>query len=80
MRRLKVGTFKVESTGFRLGERFVKIIFDNALQRNVDEIYVTLYTDREELSALAALLKRWGFTEYGVKIGNGKEEQVLVKG
>lgn len=26
MRRLKVGTFKVESTGFRLGERFVKII------------------------------------------------------
>ena len=41
MRRLKVGTFKVESTGFRLGERFVKIIFDNALQRNVDEIYVT---------------------------------------
>ena len=79
MRRLKVGTFKVESTGFRLGERFVKIIFDNALQRNVDEIYVTLYTDREELSALAALLKRWGFTEYGVKIGNGKEEQVLVK-
>ena len=79
MRRLKVGTFKVESTGFRLGERFVKIIFDNALQRNVDEIYVTLYTDREELSALAALLKRWGFTKYGVKIGNGKEEQVLVK-
>lgn len=79
MRRLKVGTFKVESTGFRLGERFVKIIFDNALQRNVNEIYVTLYTDREELSALAALLKRWGFVSYGVKVGNGKEEQVLVK-
>ena len=79
MRRLEVGTFKVESTGFRLGERFVKIIFDNALQRNVDEIYVTLYTDREELSALASLLKRWGFTEYGIKIGNRKEEQVLVK-
>ena len=78
-RRLKVGTFKVETSGFRLGERFIKIIFDNALQRNVDEIYVTLYTDREELSALAALLKRWGFTEYGVKIGNGKGEQVLVK-
>ena len=25
-RRLKVGTFKVDSTGFRLGERFIKII------------------------------------------------------
>ena len=57
----------------------LKLFFDNALQRNVDEIYVTLYTDREELSALAALLKRWGFTEYGVKIGNGKEEQVFSK-
>lgn len=79
MRRLKVGTFKVESTGFRLGERFVKIIFDNALQRNVDEIYVTLYTNREELSALAALLNRWGFVNYGVKVSQGKEEQVLIK-
>lgn len=79
MRRLKVGTFKVESTGFRLGERFIKIIFDNAVQRNVDEIYVTLYTDREELSALVALLKRWGFVDYGVKIGLGKKERVLVK-
>jgi len=79
MRRLKVGTFKVESTGFRLGERFVKIIFDNALQRNVDEIYVTLFTDREGLTALASLLQRWGFTYYGVKQSNGKEEQVLIK-
>jgi hypothetical protein len=29
-RRLKIGTFKVNSTGFRLGERFLKIIFDTA--------------------------------------------------
>lgn len=79
MRRLKVGTFKVESTGFRLGERFIKIIFDNALQRNVDEIYVTLFNGREELTALASLLQRWGFTYYGVKNSNGKEEQVLIK-
>lgn len=78
-KRLKVGTFKVESTGFRLGERFVKIIFDNALQRNVDEIYVTLFTDREELTALSSLLQRWGFTTYGTKKSNGKIEQVLVK-
>lgn len=78
-RRLKVGTFKVESTGFRLGERFIKIIFDNAMQRNVDEIYVTLYTDREELAALDHLLQRWGFVRHGIKLNNGKEETVLVK-
>lgn len=78
-RRLKVGTFKVESTGFRLGERFVKIIFDNAQQRKVDEIYVTLYTDRGELVALEELLYRWGFVFYGIKHNGNKNEKVLVK-
>ena len=78
-RRLKVGTFKVESTGFRLGERFVKIIFDNAQQQNVDEIYVTLFTDREELIVLENLLYRWGFIEYGIKYTGEKTEKVLVK-
>lgn len=32
-KRLKVGTFKVINNGFRLGERFLKIIFDNALKK-----------------------------------------------
>lgn len=78
-RRLKVGTFKVESTGFRLGERFIKIIFDNALQRKVDEIYVTLFTDSGELVALEELLHRWGFAFYGIKHTENKKEKVLVK-
>lgn len=78
-RRLKIGTFKIDSTGFRLGERFIKIIFDNAIERKVEEIYVTLFEDRQELLALGALLRRWGFCEYGVKRSNGKEEKVLVK-
>lgn len=78
-KRLKVGTFKVESTGFRLGERFIKIIFDNAIARQVDEIYVTLFVDRPELQALDNLLLRWGFYHHGVKRSNGKEEHVLVK-
>ena len=78
-KRLKVGTFKVESSGFRLGERFVKIIFDNAIERKVEEIYVTLYTNRQELLALKSLLERWGFFEYGKKVGFNTEEIVLVK-
>lgn len=78
-RRLKVGTFKVESTGFRLGERFIKIIFDNAIKQKVDEIYVTLFTDRSELEALYALLCRWGFYYYGTKTTGDKVERVLVK-
>lgn len=76
-RRLKVGTFKIESTGFRLGERFLKIIFDNARNNNVDEIYVTLFEDkRDNVKALKELMEQWGFRRHGYK-ENG--ELVLVK-
>ena len=78
-KRLKIGTFKVEASGFRLGERFVKIIFDNAIERKVDEIYVTLFTDRQELLALKNLLERWGFYVHGEKRGRDTSEIVLVK-
>lgn len=76
-RRLKVGTFKVDATGFRLGERFVKIILDNAVKQNVDEVYVTLYEDRPELETLVGLLSRWGFEKHGIKTSTG--ETVLTK-
>ena len=62
-----------------MGERFIKIIFDNAIERNVEEIYVTLFENRPELIALKALLERWGFYDYGIKESNGKKEKVLVK-
>ena len=76
-RRLKVGTFKIDSTGFRLGERFFKIIFDNALLLKVDEIYVTLFENkREEVEKLKSDFEKWGFTKFGYKT-NG--EVVLVK-
>ena len=68
-RRLKVGTFKVISNGFRLGERFVKIIFDNALKNQVQEIYVTIYNKRPEQRKLIELLEQWGFVLWGKKGG-----------
>jgi predicted nucleic acid-binding protein len=78
-RRLKIGTFKVLSTGFRLGERFIKIIFDNAVQYKVDEIYVTMFENREDLQILSDLLTRWGFIRYGKKTTQNDEETVFVK-
>ena len=74
-RRLKVGTFKVISNGFRLGERFVKIIFDNALRHQVQEIYVTVYDKRPEQRRLIELLEQWGFVLWGKK----GEELVYVR-
>lgn len=47
-KRLKIGTFKVVSNGVRLGERFLKIIFDNAFINKVDEIYVTIFDKRDD--------------------------------
>ncbi|OKS89252.1 PIN domain-containing protein [Mucilaginibacter polytrichastri] len=70
-RRLKVGTFKVVGNGFRLGERFLKIIFDNALANKVEEIYVTIFQKREEQLRLIELLEAWGFTVWGMK-SNGE--------
>ena len=78
-KRLKIGTFKVDTSGFRLGERFIKIIFDNALHRKVDEIYVTLFEDNADLKALESLLDAWGFVRHGIKHSYGKKEAVFVK-
>jgi predicted nucleic acid-binding protein len=81
-RRLKVGTFKVCSTGFRgfrLGERFIKIIFDNAIRYKVKEIYVTMFENRKELQILSNLLCSWGFSKHGKKTTANGEETVFVK-
>ncbi|NCP83775.1 MAG: hypothetical protein GW823_02510 [Bacteroidetes bacterium] len=74
-KRLKVGTFKVINNGFRLGERFIKIIFDNALKNNVDEIYVTIFDKRDEQRRLIDLLELWGFVLWGKK----NDELVYVR-
>ena len=71
-KRLKIGTFKVVSNGVRLGERFVKIIFDNAVVNRVDEIYVTVFKRTEEQRRLISLLEEWGFREFGQKGRDGE--------
>ena len=75
-RRLKIGTFKVISNGFRLGERFVKIVFDNALKNHIQEIYVSIYDKRPEQRRLIDLLEQWGFVLWGTK---GEGELVYVR-
>jgi len=75
-KRLKVGTFKVINNGFRLGERFMKIIFDNALKNKVDEIYVTIFDKREEQRRLIDMLEQWGFMLWGKK---NNDELVYVR-
>lgn len=78
-KRLKIGTFKVISNGVRLGERFLKIIFDNAIRFSVDEIYITIFDKREEQKRLILLLEDWGFKFYGKKNTVNGDELVYVR-
>lgn len=65
--RLKIGTFKVSLNGYKLGERFLKIIFDNAYRQKVEEIYVTIFGRTTEQELLIKLLEDWGFYYHGTK-------------
>ena len=78
-RRLKIGTFKVISNGYKLGERFLKIIFDNALAQQVEEIYVTIFRNTSEQERLYNLLEDWGFIHHGSKTSSAGSEAVLVR-
>jgi predicted nucleic acid-binding protein len=78
-KRLKIGTFKVVSNGLRIGERFLKIVFDNARQYKVDEIYVTIFDKRPELLNLTFLLEKFGFKYHGEKTTSSGVEKVFVR-
>jgi predicted nucleic acid-binding protein len=77
--KLKIGTFKVIANGFKLGERFLKIIFDNAHQFDVDEIYVTAFRRTPEQDRLLKFLEDWGFIYHGTKTTSAGTEQVFVR-
>jgi len=78
-KRLKIGTFKITGTGARLSERFMKIIFDNALRTKVEEIYVTIFNKRLEQKMLVSVLEEWGFIYHGEKTTENGVESVYVR-
>jgi len=78
-KRLKIGTLKVELNGFKLGERCLKIVFDNALKQRVDEVYVTIFLHSVGQERLARLLEDFGFTLHGEKRNPYGSELVYVR-
>lgn len=73
---LKVGTLKIQAHGTRLGERVIKKIMDNATERNIKTIYVTIFDKHEHL---ISILLKYGFKHWGKKLGTDGEELVLLK-
>lgn len=75
-KRLKVGTFKVNPHGTRLGERLLKKVFDHAIEQDVDEIYVTVFPKHAKL---IEIFMRYGFRKVAEKNGLGGVESVMVR-
>lgn len=78
-RRLKIGTFKTALNRHLLGERLLRIVFDNAISYRVEEIYVTLFDRRIEQKWLIKLFEAFGFSYYGNKHNENGDESVYVR-
>lgn len=63
-RRLKIGTFKINSHGTVLGQRFLSIILHKMIETNQNFVYVTLF---EKQKGLISLFDKFGFKFWGTK-------------
>ena len=75
-RILKIGTFKIDAHGTRMGEQFLKVLFDYAIDKDADVCYVTIF---EKHKGLIDLISQYGFKEWGIKENGGKTEKVFLK-
>lgn len=73
---LKVGTFKIEAHGTKMGEQFIKKIMDCAVNNNVDVCYATIFPKQ---IALINLVEQFGFNLYGQKGTGNHKENVYLK-
>ena len=73
-RRLKICTLKADLRGQRVGELFVKLSTQYAIQKHVEELYLTKFP--EPVDPLVDLIKEFGF---GRKAQNDRGEDVYVK-
>lgn len=73
---LKVGTLKINAHGTKLGERFIKKIFDYAITYGFNDIYVTVFAEH---TALIGLFERYGFVKEAEKVTANGTEWVLTR-
>lgn len=73
---LKIGTFKINAHGTKLGERLLKKTFDHAVNESSDYIYVTVF---EKELPLIRLLNKYGFKKHGSKKTHNGTEAVFIR-
>jgi hypothetical protein len=76
-KRIKICTFKVLSTGNRIGELFIKCATRLALEENASEIYLTHFTEEDD--RLIALISEYGFQKVAIFERENGNEDVFLK-
>ncbi|TFH40961.1 MAG: hypothetical protein E4G94_08705, partial [ANME-2 cluster archaeon] len=74
-KRLKIATLKVTHVGYKIGELFVKLAIDYAIKNNIDEIYLTHFTNPDN-DNLVDLITEYGFYKAAIKDDG---EEIFVK-
>ncbi len=74
-RRLKLCTFKVGHTGYKIGELFIKIAVQYAINNGLSQIYLTHFR-RPENDELIGLITEYGFLPIGKNL---RDEEVFSK-
>ena len=73
-KRLKICTLKVDVKFKNIGTKYLELAYNEALKNNVNEIYITLYTNHKDL---INLLEKNNYIYYCDKYNN--ERQLVIK-
>lgn len=73
-KRLKISTFKVTHTGYKIGELFLKLSLEFSINNNLAEIYLTSFTKPNDY--LVNLIMEYGFDPVA---RNRRGEDIFIK-
>lgn len=73
-KRLKISTFKVTHTGYKIGELFLKLSLEFSIKNNLAEIYLTSFTRPNDY--LVNLIMEYGFCPMA---RNQRGEDIYIK-
>lgn len=76
-KRIKLATMIVTNTGNKIGEFFIKKVIEIAMQKGLDEVYLTHFDEEDDL--LIPLIESFGFKKVAVKDTYGAEESIYMK-
>jgi predicted transcriptional regulator len=76
-KRIKLATMIVTNTGNKIGEFFIKKVIEIAMQKGLNEVYLTHFDEEDDL--LIPLIESFGFKKVADKDTFGAEESIYLK-